>query len=94
MPKKWKKHWGNNLSPEDEQKRNKIIKTLGNLTIIPPGLNASILNHNWPTKKKGNGKPDSKGLKHYCAGIDIMHELVRQGRVGREDNKRARSVAC
>lgn len=69
MPKKWQNNWGALLTKEDGDKRDAILKTLGNLTIITQSLNASIRDSDWPTKVKGT---DSNGLKHFSAGIETI----------------------
>ena len=51
MPKKWKKNWNsNNLNELEEHKRNQIIKTLGNLTLITKNLNSKLKNQAWQNK--------------------------------------------
>ncbi|HLO60333.1 MAG TPA: DUF262 domain-containing protein [Bacteroidales bacterium] len=74
LPKKWERNWGKLASQEDKFERNRILLTLGNLTIIPSSLNSSISNSNWNIKKNGAG--DKKGLKHYAIGLDTFSQYL------------------
>ena len=49
MPKKWRHNWNkdNKLTEEQQKDRDKIILTLGNLTIITKQLNSSIRDSDW-----------------------------------------------
>jgi uncharacterized protein with ParB-like and HNH nuclease domain len=56
MPQEWRKNWpfttSDNLD-ELEINRNRLIHTIGNLTLLNDKLNPSISNGDWETKKKG-----------------------------------------
>lgn len=71
MPKKWKTHWKKYEEYTDE-KRDELIMTLGNLTILPSSLNAAIQNSSWKNKKKGDSKKRKLGLEEYSKGITIF----------------------
>lgn len=73
MPKKWPNHWTLKAGVSAEE-RNRILLTLGNLTIITQALNASIRDADWPTKK--NGKGNSGGLLKYAAGLDTLSDYL------------------
>ena len=77
MPKKWEDHWKvpDSFKEEDKQKRNDLIKTLGNLTIITESLNRSIGNASWKIKKEG--KDDKGGLNDYSKGITIFEDYLK-----------------
>lgn len=69
LPKKWKRHWplSENIT---EEARNRAIYTIGNLAMITSGLNNSIRNYDWETKKSGkNNKP---GLSEFASGIKTI----------------------
>lgn len=66
MPKKWKRHWSLH-SDYNESERDAKILTLGNLAMITGGLNKSIRNYGWQTKKEG--KNSNPGLKSFASGI-------------------------
>ncbi|WP_416190739.1 DUF262 domain-containing protein [Neisseria sp. CCUG12390] len=72
MPKKWKNFWG---IPEnkDPSKRDQILLTLGNLTIITQPLNTSIRNASWEIKKHGK---DNNGLNKYAASIETLQDFL------------------
>lgn len=75
MPKKWRNHWTIPSKPEDQEKRDRILKTIGNLTIITQPLNSSIRDSEWNVKLYGrNGK---EGLIKYAAGIEICGEVLK-----------------
>lgn len=73
MPKKWSNHWAL-PSGADKEERNRILLTLGNLTIITQSLNASIRDADWLTKKSGKG--NSGGLSKYAAGLDTLFDSL------------------
>jgi len=74
MPKKWENNWTPLKSEEDKAKRNRILLTLGNLTIITTTLNTSIRDSDWNTKKNGRG--DKHGLKTFASGIDTFSQYL------------------
>jgi hypothetical protein len=45
MPRKWAKHWG--TAPGHDADRDRLIHTLGNLTLLTGRLNASVSNGPW-----------------------------------------------
>lgn len=49
MPQKWREHWTSQpqLSPEQEATRDRIVHTLGNLTLVNQALNSSLSNRPW-----------------------------------------------
>ncbi len=70
MPKKWRNNW--HIEDETKEKvdnRERLIYTIGNLTIIKQSLNASIRDADWETKKSGKGKKG--GLIAYASEIEI-----------------------
>jgi uncharacterized protein with ParB-like and HNH nuclease domain len=74
MPKKWENNWKPLKSEEDKAKRNRILLTLGNLTIITTTLNTSIRDSDWNTKKNGRG--EKHGLKTFASGIDTFSQYL------------------
>lgn len=56
MPQEWRKHWplsGEAAPDELEVNRNRLVHTIGNLTLLNNKLNPSISNSDWNTKKNG-----------------------------------------
>ena len=77
MPKKWRNNWdGNNLTDNQREQRNKLVLTLGNLTIITKRLNSSIRNSDWVVKKNGNKR--NRGLNEYAQGIEIFSKYLQK----------------
>lgn len=76
MPKKWRNHWGEaNLTNEQKDERDKLLLTLGNLTLLTRQLNSSIRDADWATKKNGNGR--NPGLSEYASGIEIFNSFLQ-----------------
>ena len=76
MPKKWHNHWTIEASSITADDRDRILLTLGNLTLITQNLNASIRDADWDTKKSGKGSHD--GLKNYAAGLEIFSKYLEE----------------
>lgn len=49
MPQKWREHWmpEQPLTTQEEQQRDKLVQTIGNLTLITQSLNSSLSNRPW-----------------------------------------------
>lgn len=67
MPKKWRNHWD---PVESREQRDKLLLTLGNLTILTSSLNTSLKDASWNLKVNGSGYKG--GLKHYAQGLDTF----------------------
>ena len=77
MPKKWRNNWkNNNLTSEQENHRDSLILTLGNLTLITKQLNSSIRDSDWKSKKAGSGQ--NHGLIEYAQGIEIFSKYLQR----------------
>lgn len=77
LPKKWRNKWtGENLTSQQEDERDNLILTLGNLTLITKQLNSSIRDSDWDTKKNGSGQ--NHGLVQYAAGIEIFSRYLQK----------------
>lgn len=77
MPKKWKNNWGdNNLSKEQADRRDELILTLGNFTLITKKLNSSISDSNWDKKREGSGR--NHGLNEYAQGMKIFSKYLQR----------------
>jgi uncharacterized protein with ParB-like and HNH nuclease domain len=70
MPKKWRNHWNDNLSPEEGKLRDGLLLKLGNLTIITAALNSSVRDASWNDKRKG--KHGKLGLAEHSKAIKIF----------------------
>lgn len=78
MPKKWYNNWTNPKEPFSKEDRDRLLLTLGNLTIITQALNASIRDANWAMKKKGSN--NKGGLKSYSQGIEILSSFLDENK--------------
>ena len=89
MPKKWKNNWGVAV---DEDRRNELVLTLGNLAIITSALNSSIRDSAWNDKLNGRGR--YSGLTTYAAGLETMKDVLNKA-VWNEDTiqERAKKMA-
>lgn len=74
MPKKWINNWSKPTEQGQIDKRNRKLRTLGNLAIITQSLNASIRDGDWNTKV--NGSRSKKGLRHYSGGIETLSSYL------------------
>lgn len=74
MPKKWRNNWQFSGSETDAARRDGILLSLGNLTIITQSLNASIRDADWATKRAGKG--DKGGLRKYADGIETLAKYL------------------
>lgn len=75
LPKKWRNNWNQlQLSEEDAKERDRILLTLGNLTLITKQLNSSIRDSNWQDKKRGSD--GHNGLVEFTKGIETFSEYV------------------
>lgn len=74
MPKKWRNHWDKPETKEEQDRRDKLLLTMGNLTIITQNLNAAIRDAEWSIKL--NGKGCKGGLRRYGTGIQIAEEAL------------------
>ena len=84
LPTKWEQHWSDipvydenedEITDEEDKKkvRNKLLNSIGNMTLLTSSLNSSIRNNNFNIKINGyNGK---KGIKDY-ADLSITKEIL------------------
>lgn len=81
MPKKYQKNWPL-TDGYDEDTRNQMINTLGNMAMLPSRLNSSISNADWTTKK--NGKKHLYGLSNYASDLVTLKNVIKE-KVWNED---------
>jgi hypothetical protein len=51
MPQKWRRNWQDDLSPEEEARRDRVVQEIGNLTLVTQALNSKVSNGTWQTKR-------------------------------------------
>jgi hypothetical protein len=65
MPQGWRTHWDTEpkLDPESAAERDRLVNTLGNLTLVTKPLNGSLSNRPWTDAEaiglKEGGRPDA-----------------------------------
>lgn len=95
MPQKWENHWDpphpTDTLGEAEDRRKRIIHTIGNLTLLTQKLNVNLSDARW--KDKRDGKDGLDGLRK--STLQINNDLVNSGDVWDEVaiEKRARRLA-
>lgn len=78
MPQNWEKHWPlpqseDKTQEELEEERNKKVASIGNMTILKNGLNKSLKNVSWESKKNGKNQD---GLVKYAAGLETFSQFI------------------
>jgi hypothetical protein len=53
MPQEWRRHWTTSVETGQEGERDRIVQTLGNLTLVTKALNSKVSNAIWSTKRTG-----------------------------------------
>ncbi|MDV3125276.1 DUF262 domain-containing protein [Mycobacterium sp. 21AC1] len=51
MPRKWQTHWPIDRGRDSESERDKLVHTLGNLTLLTSKLNSKVSNAAWTVKR-------------------------------------------
>lgn len=59
MPRQWKTHWGSDIQGDADasNRRDRLVDTIGNLTLVTQRLNGTLSNRPWNASNKG-GKRD------------------------------------
>lgn len=52
LPQKWRKHWADQLTEDEQIRRDEMLHQLGNLTLVTQKLNSTINNAAWLTKQE------------------------------------------
>lgn len=71
MPQQWKDHWDSGLGLLEAAQRDRLVQTLGNLTLITLKLNSSISNGPWSAQVA-----HARGLKHDGKRAAILKHSV------------------
>ena len=91
MPQEWKSHWplpSNSNDPEEERRRDDLIDTIGNLTLVNGKLNPSLSNKPWLDKRKEMEKHTTLFLNK-----DLIDAASNAGDVWNEEMVKKRSAA-
>ncbi|WP_435300510.1 DUF262 domain-containing protein [Timonella sp. A28] len=99
MPKKWREHWApaTPFTNEQEQYRDRVIHTLGNLTIIPQALNSSLSNLPWTdeeAQEMSHGGQSGRGKWSILSQFNLQvlnKEILEHQQLWTEQNIEERS---
>ncbi|WP_433802959.1 DUF262 domain-containing protein [Actinomycetospora sp. CA-084318] len=60
MPRRWRNHWAQDVAsdPERASRRDRLVDTIGNLTLVTRRLNASLSDRAWQGTESRPGKHD------------------------------------
>jgi hypothetical protein len=81
MPQTWQKHWPLPEGEAAEQRRFRLIHTVGNLTLVTKSLNPALSNGRWETKRKAIEEHTLLKLNKQLASLSIWNEdaIVARG---------------
>lgn len=77
MPQGWRTHWDNEppLTPTEAAERDRLVNSLGNLTLVTKSLNGSLSNRPWTDSQaiglKDGGEP-SKGKRTLLSSFSLL----------------------
>lgn len=76
MPRKWKKHWPLPDTLDAEERREELIHTIGNLTLLTSKLNQKNSHASWDKKRKYISKYGALALNRQLAEEDEWNESM------------------
>jgi hypothetical protein len=70
MPQSWKEHWGGDLVGDEigALRRDRLVQTLGNLTLVNDKLNPSMSNRPWTAEQAEQCGLSDQGKRDYLLG--------------------------
>lgn len=77
LPQSWKQHWplpGNEDAEESAARRDRVLHTIGNLTLVTKSLNPALSNAPWTKKRKEIRKYGALTLNREVADEDEWNE--------------------
>lgn len=85
LPQSWSTHWplpGEGDEKEERNRRNSLVHTLGNLTLLTKSLNPAVSNGPWPKKRTEILKHSALNLNRSLSEFDDWSEedIVRRGK--------------
>ena len=83
MPQQWTDHWplpNDTLSEAPKQRRNRLIHTFGNLTLVTGKLNPLMSNSSWDTKKKALSEHGAFTLNRKLCGLNAWDDAAIEDR--------------
>jgi hypothetical protein len=76
MPRKWKKHWPLPDTPDAEERRDSLIHTIGNLTLLTSKLNQKNSHAGWDKKRTFISKYGALALNRQLAEEEEWNESM------------------
>lgn len=85
MPQLWEEHWpleaANGLEEvQAKQRREQLLGTLGNLTLVTGSLNPSLSNSAWDTKREALAEHSALAMNRRLAAREVWNENAIQER--------------
>ncbi len=75
MPQGWRTHWDSGLTPTEAAERDRLVNSIGNLTLVTKSLNGSLSNRPWTDAQadglKEGGEP-SKGKRTLLNAFSLL----------------------
>ena len=78
MPQKWREHWRSNppLTADEEQYRDRLVHSLGNLTLVTQSLNSSLSNRPWTDEEAASLKDGGQAGKGKWSILNQFNLIV------------------
>jgi hypothetical protein len=81
MPQAWSEHWGSDIAGDDAGavRRDRLVHTLGNLTLVSKKLNPSLSNRPWTSresKSRGLGQTGKRAALLEHSNLKLNAKLV------------------
>ena len=85
LPQSWSSHWplpGEEDEKDERNRRNSLVHTLGNLTLLTKTLNPAVSNGSWPKKRTEILKHSALNLNRSLSEFDEWSEdaVARRGK--------------
>jgi hypothetical protein len=97
VPLAWRQHWGADVRGESAARRDALVHTLGNLTLVPYQLNAALANLPWTDAEAvalGLGTTGKRTALADHSPLALNAELVRAHRDAFDDDAIAARTAA
>jgi hypothetical protein len=77
MPQKWREHWASQqLTPDEEKRRDQLVQSLGNLTLVTQSLNSSLSNRPWTDEEASTLPYDGEARKGKWSILNQFNLIV------------------
>ncbi len=100
MPRRWRTHWDTGLDETEAADRDRLVNTLGNLTLVTQKLNGSLSHRPWTEEEAAvaapTGREAGRGKRSLLGKYSVLRmnkQLIDKHDIGwTDDDIRARSV--